>query len=141
MKKNLLLLVLVFLVGRAQSQTYGNEWISFVNGQPFSSQQYFRIGVWKEGVYRLGYNDLQNASVPVNAWFSPDRYQLFHRGKEQFIRVLDNDQNGIFNNGDFIEFIGAKNDGAFDAQIYDTLPSQPNPFQSLFNDTAAYFLT
>ena len=97
--------------------------------------------MWKDGVYRLTYNDLQNSSVPVNAWFSPDRYQLFHRGTEQFIRVLDNDQNGIFNNGDFIEFVGTKNDGVFDAQLYDTITSHPNPYQSLFNDTAAYYLT
>jgi len=141
MKKFLLLLGFTFFVSYGFSQTYGNEWISFINGQPYSSQQYFRIGVWKDGVYRLTYNDLQNSSVPVNAWFSPDRYQLFHRGKEQFIRVLDNDQNGIFNNGDFIEFVGNKNDGAFDAQVYDTITSHPNPYQSLFNDTAAYYLT
>ncbi|MFM7015722.1 MAG: C25 family cysteine peptidase [Bacteroidota bacterium] len=141
MKRILLFLCFLVAAFQVRAQSYGNEWISFVNGQPYSSQQYFRIGVWKNGVYRLAYNDLQNASVPVNAWFSPDRYQLFHRGKEQFIRVLDNDQNGIFNNGDYIEFVGNKNDGVFDGQMYDTLPSQPNPYQSLFNDTAAYFLT
>jgi hypothetical protein len=141
MRKILLLLVFVSFVNYGFSQTYGNEWISFISGQPYSSQQYFRIGVWKDGVYRLTYNDLQNSSVPVNAWFSPDRYQLFHRGKEQFIRVLDNDVNGIFNNGDFIEFVGNKNDGIFDAQLYDTITSHPNPYQSLFNDTAAYYLT
>ncbi len=141
MRKRILVFVLMLFAFKGKAQSYGNEWISFVSGQQYSTQQYFRIGVWKHGVYRLTYNDLQNASVPVNAWFSPDRYQLFHRGSEQFIRVLDNDQNGVFNNGDFIEFVGNKNDGAFDAQIYDTITSQPNPYQSLFNDTAAYFLT
>jgi len=141
MKRILLLLCFIVIAFQGYSQSYGNEWISFINGQPFSSQQYFRVSVWKEGVYRLAYNDLQNASVPVSSWFSPDRYQLFNRGVEQFIRVADNDQNGIFNNGDYIEFIGNKNDGAFDAQMYDTITSHPNPYQSLFNDTAAYYLT
>jgi hypothetical protein len=42
---------------------------------------------------------------------------------------------------DFIEFYGQKNDGALDSLIYTYTPFVPNPYYSLVNDTAIYFLT
>ncbi len=142
MRKIYLVFVLCLMaLCNVNAQGYNNEWISFVSGQTYSNQQYFRMNIWKKGIFRVSYNDLQNYGVPVNSWFSPDRYQIYHNGKEQFINVVDVDQNSIFNAGDYIEFFGDKNDGSFDAQIYDTPNSQPNPYQSLFNDTAAYFLS
>jgi hypothetical protein len=142
MRKFYLLSVLMLVsLCSVNAQVYNNEWISFVSGQTYSNQQYFRINIWKKGIFKVTYNDLQNYGVPVNSWFSPDRYQIFHDGKEQFINVVDADQNSIFNAGDYIEFFGDKNDGTFDAQIYDDPSSQPNQYQSLFNDTAAYFLS
>ena len=134
-------LFFILLTTVAEAQPYGNEWIAFAQGQTHSSQQYFRVNIWKEGVYRISYNDLQNFGVPVSSWFSPDRYQVFARGKEQFIKVEDVNTDNIFGPGDYIEFYGRPNDGEYDAPLYDTLPSQPNPYYSLFNDTAVYFLT
>lgn len=142
MRKFCALCILVFLFASSiQAQPYGNEWIAFAQGQTHSSQQYFRVNVWKEGIFRVGYNDLQNNGVPVSSWFSPERYQLFSRGKEQFIRVEDVNGDNIFGPGDYIEFYGRPNDGAYDTPLYDTIASQPNPYYSLYNDTAAYFLT
>lgn len=136
-----IVLFLIAAAGPLSAQPYGNEWIAFAGGQAYSTQQYFRIGIWKEGVYRINYNDLQNSGVPVASWFSPDRYQIFHRGKEQFIRIQDQNADNIFGPGDYIEFYGRGNDGEYDRELYDTIPSQPNPYFSLYNDTAAYFLT
>lgn len=136
--------IVIFLIAAAgplAAQPYGNEWIAFASGQAYSSQQYFRIGIWKEGVYRIGYNDLQSSGVPVTSWFSTDRYQIFHRGKEQFIRVKDQNSDNLFGPGDYIEFYGKSNDGEYDRALYDVPASQPNPYFSLYNDTAAYFLT
>ncbi len=137
---NLVILVF-FFTASAYGQTSSNAWIPFAAGQPYSTQQYFRVSVWKEGIYRLSFNDLQSAGVPVTTWFDPQRYQLFNKGLEQFIRVLDQNADNIFNPGDYIEFYGKANDGESDTQLYDTPSSQPNTFYSLFNDTAAYFLT
>ena len=143
MKKMRLLLFLfaVFMSGSVLSQPYGNEWIAFVSGQPYSAQQYFRIAIWKEGIYRVTYNDMQTAGVPVSTWFSPDRYQLYNKGKQQFIQVVDVNGDNIFGPGDHIEFYGKGNDGEYDRALYDGAGSHGNPYVSLFNDTASYFLT
>ncbi len=124
-----------------QAQPYHNEWIPFATGQSYSSQQYYRIAIWKEGIYRATYNDLLNKGVPVTTWFNPLRYQIFNKGKEQFIQVVDVNTDNIFDAGDYIEFYGKGNDGLLDAEIYDFPTSQPNINASLFNDTASYFLT
>lgn len=142
MKKFSALLVLfIALSSLLSAQPYGNEWISFAGGQTHSSQQYFRIGIWKEGVFRISYNDLQNNGVPVSTWFSPVRYQLFSRGREQFIRVADLNNDNVFGPGDYIEFYGRPNDGEYDRALYDQPNDQANPYYSLYNDTSAYFLT
>jgi hypothetical protein len=140
-KLHLFCFILLGCITSLNAQPYNNEWISFASGQPHSLQQYFKVSVWKQGIFRLTYSDLQNSGVPVNSWFSLERYQMFHDGNEQYINMGDVDNNGIFNAGDYIEFYGTKNDGRLDTQIYDLPSSQPNQFQSLFNDTAAYFVT
>jgi Peptidase family C25 len=140
MKKLYLFCILIFIATNLNAQ-YNNEWISFQAGQPQSSQQYFRIAVWKEGIYKLTYNDLQLAGVDTNNWFQPSRFQLYYQGKEQFIEVVDNGQQGIFRTGDFILFYGKPNIGELDSKLYDSASFQPNPYYSLFNDTAVYFLT
>lgn len=136
-------LIIAFLLAQTISiaQPYGNEWIAFTSGQSLSTQQYFRIGIWKEGVYRVSYADMQNNGVPVNAWFSPDRYQLFANGKEQFILVADVNVDNIFGPGDYIEFYGKGADGTYDRALYQNASDQPNPYFSNYNDTASYFLT
>ncbi|CAN5383191.1 hypothetical protein BH11BAC2_BH11BAC2_02080 [soil metagenome] len=122
-------------------QSYNNEWIPFVSGQPYSAQQYFRVSVWKEGIYRITYNDLLLNGVNPSNWFNPERYQLFGNGKEQFIKVVDGNTQNVFEPGDYIEFYAKGTDGKLDGQLYDTITSQPDPGYSLFNDTASYFLT
>ena len=69
--------ILCPLLGNAQ---YANSWINF-------SQQYYRVPVARDGIYRLTYNDLQTANVPVGS-IDPRFIQLFHRGVEQAIISL-----------------------------------------------------
>jgi hypothetical protein len=99
------------------------------------------MSVWKEGVFRLTYSDLQAAGVPVTTWFSTERYQVFHRGVEQYIQITDQNNDNIFGPGDHLEFYGRANDGLPDTPLYDSAYFQPNPYVSLFTDTASYFLT
>lgn len=136
-------LITSFLLTQSISiaQPYGNEWIAFTSGQALSTQQYFRMGIWKEGIYRVTYADMQNNGVPVTSWFSPDRFQVYAKGKEQFINVVDVNADNIFGPGDYIEFYGKENDGAYDRALYVNPEDQPNPYFSIYNDTASYFLT
>ena len=58
---------------------------SETSGSGFN-QQYYKIPVAKDGIYRLTYTDLQNAGFPVGS-IDPRRIQIFHRGVEQRITV------------------------------------------------------
>lgn len=114
------------------AQTYGNEWI-------VSGQRYFRIPVSKAGMYALTYNDLVNAGVPLS---SSDcrKIQLFHRGKEQAIRIKG-EEDTHFDQSDSLIFYGIRNNGELDSLLYDPYSSQPHKYFNLYSDTSAYFLT
>ena len=135
------LFCLTVLFGNKQlvAQPYGNEWISFASNNPYSLQQYFKISVWKNGIYRITQNDLLAANVPLPA-IDPRRIQIFHKGKEQYIFV-SGESDGVFDSGDYIEFYGKANDGWFDTPLYEVDTMHVNRRFSLFNDTAAFFLT
>lgn len=121
----------LFLASQAFPQI-GNEWIRF-------NQQYYRIPVAKDGLYRLTFNDLQNAGFPASTT-NPLRIQIFHRGTEQRIRI-EGELDGVFNPTDFIEFYGVKNTGVGDEKLYKPANTQPHPYYNLYSDTTAYFLT
>ena len=124
------LFLVVSLAAQAQ-QRFGNEWI-----QP--GQRYVKIAVVRAGVYRVGPEALR-AADPTLAQTDPTRWQLFFRGREVAIRVAG-EQDGRFDAPDYLEFYGQGNDGAQDSLLY--RPQQRlHPYQSLFSDTAAYFLT
>lgn len=122
---------LLLLVGSASAQT-SNSWINF-------SQSYYKIPVAQDGIYRLTYNDLQAAGVPV-ATIDPRRFNLYHRGAEQAI-VVTGQSDAVFDPSDVIEFYGRKNDGTLDADLYEPSSDQPHAYYNLFTDTTAYFLT
>ncbi len=135
MKKAKLFLLFTLLLSASmtgKSQNYGNEWINY-------EQQYFAIPIHQQGVFRIEYNALINAGVPVGS-FDPRSFQIFARGEEQPLFVK-NENTGLFNPGDFIEFYADKNDGWFDKGFYEDPEKHPNPNYSLINDTLSYYLT
>ena len=139
MNKFYTLLFLSFIFQQASAQffsetgdtLYGNEWINY-------DQQYFKIPVAEDGIYRVSYNDLVESGVPVTE-FLGRHVQLFHDGKEQPIYLTNKN---TFGEADFIEFYGEMNRGELDEIFYENpTKMQLNPEYSLFTDTAAYFLT
>jgi len=124
-----LLLTLWAPAAQAQSGPYGNEWI-------VPGQQYYKIKVARDGLYRLNYQYLQQAGI---SGVSPQRLQLWRRGKEVAIHVGGNTT--ALDNSTFIEFFGQRNDAALDRGMYLTAADQAQPYYSLFTDTASYFLT
>lgn len=122
--------ILVTLTLHAQPVT-GNEWIKA--GQP-----YLKFSVSQPGIYRVSYQAIR-AADPSFLQTDPAHWQLFFRGQELAIRVVGQ-QDGVFDAQDMVEFYGEGNDGSQDALLY--RPRQRlHPYQSLFSDTAAYFLT
>ncbi len=137
MRHTLLLIILWSLADLSLSaQIYGNEWIRH-------DQAWFKLYVKDEGLVRI--DSAQMADVLGQAGhdlgsLDPRNIQLFHQGREQYI-FIQGESDGAFNNGDFIEFFGAGNDGSFDSLCYASASLMLHQEFSLFNDSAAYFLT
>ncbi|UFH51918.1 hypothetical protein LN737_15685 [Spirosoma sp. KNUC1025] len=131
--KNWLLVIcfsLSTLTLQAQS-TFGNEWIR-------TSQKYLKFSVAQTGVYRVSYQDIQAADASF-LQTNPTNWQLFFRGREIAIRVVG-EKDGVFNSQDYVEFYGEGNDGSQDSLLYRP-QKRLHPYQTLFSDTTAYFLT
>lgn len=111
---------------------YGNEWINY-------TQQYCKIPVSKDGIYRITTSELTKFGVPANT-IKSTQYQLFHLGKEVPLYVTTQNTLGI---NDYLEFFGKKNRTELDRYLFPENPDTTmiNLKYSLFNDTAAYFLT
>ncbi|MEQ9286526.1 MAG: C25 family cysteine peptidase [Cyclobacteriaceae bacterium] len=113
-------------------QNFGNEWISY-------NQEYFKMGIVNDGIYRLNFTQLENVGFPVNT-IDPRRIQVFHKGIEQAIHI-EGQQDGNFDTGDYIEFYARHNDGTSDTELYVSPDAQPHTHYNLFSDSSAYFLT
>jgi len=136
--RKLYAIIILFLLPVLSFAQFSNSWINFNGASPYSAQQYFKIKVWKQGIYRLDYNLLQQAGFPVG--MNPNQFQIFNNGHEQYIYV-EGAQDNSFDPSDFIEFYGKPNNGSADKELYDNPADQLNPDYSLFCDTAVYFLT
>lgn len=133
MKKNLLLFFLVIISANVFGQIgYGNEWIR-------ENQKYIKIKVSEDGVYRISHAQLLSIGF-LNENPNPKNFQVFYRGAEIPLHV-EGESNNLFENGDFIEFNGKKNDGKLDQVMYTPTSLQPNPEMSLYDDDSYYFLT
>lgn len=126
------ILILLVLIPVTSFSQYANDWIK-------QGQVYYRIPTARDGVYKLGYQDLQNAGVPVNV-IDPRLIQIFHRGIEQAIWV-EGQSDAVFNSTDYIEFYGRANDGTVDKKLYKPAAYQPHSYYNLYSDTTSFFLT
>ena len=131
-KRLVVLCLLLFTVKVGEAQTYGNEWINY-------SQNYYKIKIAQNGIYRIDSATLAAAGIPLTS-INPKNFQLFNKGVQQNIYIQGESDN-VFNSTDYIEFYAQKNDGAMDSLLYINTLFIPNPYYSLINDTAVYFLT
>ncbi len=126
--------ILIFLFGTvltAKSQ-FSDTWVNY-------NQEYYKIKITSAGIYRLTKQDLISEGVPIGS-INPQNIQIFHNGKEIPIYIKgENDL--IFNDDDYIEFYAFTDNGIIDSALYNETWQQANPYHSLINDTAIYFLT
>lgn len=127
-----LIAIFLFFPFMLFAQQYGNEWINF-------NQEYYKIKIAEDGIYRIDYNTLQSYGFPVSS-VNPVNIQVFGRGQELPI-FIQGESDGSFDQGDYIEFYGEANDGWLDKQLYLDPTTHMNDDYSLFSDTAEYFLT
>jgi len=131
-KRLLVVCLIVFITFEVKAQTYGNEWINY-------SQFYYKIKIAQNGVFRIDSATLTAAGIPLST-INPKNFQIFNKGVQQYIYV-EGESDNVFNSSDYIEFYAQKNDGALDSALYVNSNFVPNPYYSLINDTAVYFLT
>ncbi len=65
-----------------------------------------KIYTKKEGIYRIYGNILKNMGIDIDTLF-PQNAHLFYRGREIPI-IFRGEEDGVFNDGDYIEFIAQK---------------------------------
>jgi len=131
------LLSFLFLSSTLQAQMivngqtlYGNEWINH-------SQDYYKLYVHDDGIYRISQQALANAGIPVGA-INAGNFQLYAMGSQVPIYVSTG---GTLGGNDYIEFYGKENLGEMDKHLYASPDDIMNPYYSMFTDTTAYFLT
>ncbi|MEO0776799.1 MAG: C25 family cysteine peptidase [Bacteroidota bacterium] len=138
MKKLLPLLLLLAIsfggygqIWNGQDSLYGNEWINY-------DQDYYKIMVAEDGLFRLSTQVLNEAGIPTSS-INASRFRLFHLGEEVPIHTSTNQP---LSGSDYIEFYGRKNRSEMDRYLYTSAENEMlNPAYSLFTDTSAYFLT
>ncbi len=134
MRGRIVKLFLVFFIGSISNLfgQYGNEWIDY-------NKSYYKIPIAENGLYRITYQTLVDAGIPVNA-IDAKKFILYHRGVEQAIYV-ENTGASQLEPGEYIEFFGQKNDGTLDENLYKPTSSQPHKYYNLYSDTTVYFLS
>ena len=127
-KISILFAGLFFTSDELFGQPYGNEWID-------ENQTYYKFKIGKNGLYRITSDELMEAGFPVSS-IPSSRIKLYRRGKEQAIKV--NSSGGVLQS---LEFYGEASDGLDDQSLYSAETNQLHPGQSIFSDSASYFLT
>jgi hypothetical protein len=124
-------LIIWFLVsglisGQAQ---FNNEWIDF-------SKTYYKIKIGANGIHRIPKSTIDALGLGNTA---AQHFQLWRNGSE--VGLYTSNPTGSLASDGFIEFIAQKNDGKPDRSLYLVAEYQLSDHQSLFTDTASYFLT
>ncbi|MFY7908257.1 MAG: C25 family cysteine peptidase [Emticicia sp.] len=130
MKIKFIIVLFLFSI-KAQGQ-FGNEWID-------SQQELFKIRILEKGIYRIYREDLQKIGFPLKSAVLSN-LKMFHHGKEIPILIIDNND-GLFDNQDYIEFYAEGNNGEQDSLLYRPTNARMNPYHSLYSDETNYFLT
>lgn len=119
----------MLMVSSAYAQHFTNDWVNV-------GQDYYRLAIPRNGVYRIYRSQLESAGVPIGS-FNPQNMQLYQNGKPLACHI-DGESAGLLN---YIEFYAEGNTGWFDVEMFDKPESQANPHYSMITDTAAVFLT
>lgn len=125
---------------------YGSQWKShrsvYSMEQTYSwidyNADYLKLGVTKDGIYRLRYDDLLSYGVPVGS-LNPKTIKIYLKGREIPIYVYG-ENDGRFDPGDYIEFLGRRNYGDVRYREAAPLSSPYYEYLNLYSDTTIYWL-
>lgn len=100
---------------------------------------YYKIPTAEDGIYRVSPEALRNAGLSTQN-LDPRFIRVFHRGQEVAVHI-EGESDGVFNEGDFLDFYGRRNDAELDKKLYTQVDVLPNPYYNTYTDTTAFFLT
>ena len=123
------LLPIFLLIASGTYAQLNNSWIDY-------SKTYFKFKVGKTGVYRINQAAISAAGLGSTP---AEQFQLWRNGEE--VRLFTSVPAGALTAADYIEFLGVKNDGKPDKNLYRDTSYQLSDSFSLHTDTATYFLT
>jgi hypothetical protein len=127
MKK--ILLPFFILCTFAATAQLNNSWIDY-------SKIYYKFKVSKDGIYRISQSELSAVGLSGKP---AEQFQLWRNGEQ--VRLYTSVATGLLGTSDYIEFLGKRNDGIPDKQLYRVADGQLCDSFSLHTDTATYFLT
>jgi hypothetical protein len=81
------------------------------------NKDYYKIYLNEKGIYRVTFSDLINAGVNPNGQIRDGKLELYNLGEKVPIDIVDKDSNGVFNEGDYFQFVG--------------FPVKPSPYSGL----------
>jgi hypothetical protein len=128
MKKILTIIHFLFVAFSGKAQL-NNEWIDY-------NKTYYKFLIGEDGICRISKTTLDSWGIGNTP---AQNFQLWRNGVE--VPLFTSESTGALSGNGFIEFIGRKNDGVPDRNVYLQANYQLSNKQSLFTDTAAYFLT
>lgn len=115
-----------------QDTLYGNEWVNY-------SQSYFKFKIVEDGLYRLSYEQLTQAGIPI-AELQASQLRLYRLGDQ--VPLYASKSNGPLAAGDFLEFYGHKNRSELDRHLFaDPNTNMLNEEYSMYTDSSTYYLT
>jgi Peptidase family C25/Propeptide_C25/CARDB len=106
-----------FLESTVVNFNVAKNWISKPNAivnSPLNSngswydpnKNYYKLYLKDKGVYRINYNQLVAAGVPLGSNTSIDKLEIFNSGISIPIDLNDTNNDQIFNSNDYIQFVG-----------------------------------
>ncbi|HRI46786.1 MAG TPA: C25 family cysteine peptidase, partial [Ignavibacteriaceae bacterium] len=119
------------LESKKELKNSNEDWIDY-------SKTYAKIGVARDGIYRISYSDLESLGFPLHQ-INPKNLCLILRGAQIPIFVSGESDNS-FDEGDFIEFVGVRNMGGKHREI-NNYGDPYNEFIERYSDTTIYWLT
>ncbi len=124
----------------------------YANSSVLANGDWYKIGVLEDGVYKISFDFLRSLGISSNN-ISGSSIRVFGNGGgmvpvlnsitrpddllENAIQLVDLDNNGLFNEGDYFLFYGQ----GPNRWAYSTIEKRYNHIQNQFTDTTYYFVT
>ena len=130
------LLIFIIFWGLNVSLAQNFNWIT-------PNTPYLKLYVIDDGIYRINKSDFINAGINPNS-IDPRTVKLYYKGNQQPI-YFKGEQDGVFNDSDYIDFYGKRNYGGLTTTYKESGGTNvvdyiTDEFYNLYSDTSVYWL-